>query len=772
MLRLQATAGPYAAIPAYALVTPDQAESSLGRNAADEFDDEDYGGLDREQNEENTALIGVALNAENYPYACMAPPAASMMTEAAAFGLHPPMLPPGELTAGSFRLTDAADTTLSAKDAARNVLRRSLAAQKRKFVQEALSAEGGRTLETEVAYLDPTQRVAYDVVTQWALRMVGWRRELAVDPPSSEEMAGWRERLDFLLLGTAGSGKTHTVKCIVQRVRQIFRNYDAVLACAHTGVASANIGGGASTIDSIFKLRGSDPNADLDGRSLDEFIATFQDVELVVIDEISMVSAYQLEMIHRRLQQLRKAVCRSLRREDWATCDASYGGVGMLKIGDFAQLAPVMSTSLLPGAKVQESSGSPNHGRACCGQRRFKEPTHVLRLRRIHRQLGADPYKESTMRLRDAAMTLEDHKLWQQHELTETTAGPTWEDSENLEERALHLVVEKAICGRINGKSLRRRVEPTAASPDAAGPVDPESNVVLPIAESWRQWAVKIKAHHNRPGTAAKKAEEFRQLRSTSHLCLGAPVMLTQNSLWDEHTVSLSLINGARGTVVAILYPEREACRVDGLDVPGGWPCGTENCPLPDFVVVNFPDYQGSAFFGCNLPRTWVPVPAAQVRHETRKTQFRVGMPLKLCWALTVHKSQGLTCKEGIVVDLSQADANGRNPIAAAGVAFVAWTRAVTWSRVAFRSLPTLANFIAIRQGPQFQRRQEFEAWADTKHDELMTKRGVTADDELKRAILSYRIVCRTAVDAGIGPGVRVACPYARGHGVACVRHV
>ena len=152
------------------------------------------------------------------------------------------------------------------------------------------------------------------------------------------------------------------------------------------------------------------------------------------------------------------------------------------------------------------------------------------------------------------------------------------------------------------------------------------------------------------------------------------------------------------------------------------------------------------------------------MRHDSRKSLVRVGVPLKLSWALTVHKSQGLTCKEGVVVDMTVVKA-GRNPIATPGIAFVAWTRAVTWSHVAFRSLPPLEQFMAIRNRPEFKRRQEFEEWADGKHDELMLKRGITPEKELQSAILSHRPVCRARQSCG---SVQ-ACPWrVRLGGVIC----
>ena len=96
-----------------------------------------------------------------------------------------------------------------------------------------------------------------------------------------------------------------------------------------------------------------------------------------------------------------------------------FGDVGVLIMGDFAQLPPVVSSSLLEGMPVQEGVNSNLRFLALKGRRYLSEFKDVLRLRRIHRQEGADPYKESTMRLRDAAQTQEDYDLWHEHSLDE-----------------------------------------------------------------------------------------------------------------------------------------------------------------------------------------------------------------------------------------------------------------------------------------------------------------------------------------------------------------
>ena len=93
--------------------------------------------------------------------------------------------------------------------------------------------------------------------------------------------------------------------------------------------------------------------------------------------------------------------------------------------------------------------------------------------------------------------------------------------------------------------------------------------------------------------------------------------MYTQNFLWNVHVVSLGLMNGARGTVVAILYKPTGQQRVNDVEAPVGFPDGPRKCPLPNLVVVNFPDYKGDPFFK-DLPSTWVPVPVIKTHGKQR----------------------------------------------------------------------------------------------------------------------------------------------------------
>ena len=86
-------------------------------------------------------------------------------------------------------------------------------------------------------------------------------------------------------------------------------------------------------------------------------------------------------------------------------------------VGDFGQLPPIGDASLIMPNKGQSR-------RAAAGQRLFNLFEEVVRLRRIYRQKGKSIFKDSTLRLRDAAMTFEDYELWQKHDLSSDIFAP------------------------------------------------------------------------------------------------------------------------------------------------------------------------------------------------------------------------------------------------------------------------------------------------------------------------------------------------------------
>jgi uncharacterized coiled-coil protein SlyX len=144
-------------------------------------------------------------------------------------------------------------------------------------------------------------------------------------------------RKNLFLTGRAGTGKTTFLKNVLTSTT---KNYMVV---APTGVAAINAGG--TTIHSLFQfpLTAFTP----DGQTVDFNIATnrpglakhiryradkaklFRALELLVIDEISMVRADLLDAIDFALRRVRGV-------------DHPFGNVQLLVIGDLFQLAPVV----------------------------------------------------------------------------------------------------------------------------------------------------------------------------------------------------------------------------------------------------------------------------------------------------------------------------------------------------------------------------------------------------------------------------------------------
>lgn len=133
------------------------------------------------------------------------------------------------------------------------------------------------------------------------------------------------------LTGGAGVGKSYTITELIHHYRT--QTDEQVVALGSTGVSAVNIGG--FTIHSFFVFGISNNFEELDqhdkrSRSrLSELKKILKATDLIIIDEISMVSASIMEMIHYRLSSM------------------NYTGK-LLFVGDFFQLPPVQKQNQDP----------------------------------------------------------------------------------------------------------------------------------------------------------------------------------------------------------------------------------------------------------------------------------------------------------------------------------------------------------------------------------------------------------------------------------------
>lgn len=129
------------------------------------------------------------------------------------------------------------------------------------------------------------------------------------------------ENSNLFITGGAGSGKTTLTRAIIDRYQ---KEGKSVARLASTGMAATLIGG--QTLHSFFDLGIANSQEELERNGKLEpakkFIKLIRSMQLIVIDEISMVGAQLLDMIRLRLLQ------------------AEFSG-RLIVVGDFLQLPPV-----------------------------------------------------------------------------------------------------------------------------------------------------------------------------------------------------------------------------------------------------------------------------------------------------------------------------------------------------------------------------------------------------------------------------------------------
>jgi len=131
---------------------------------------------------------------------------------------------------------------------------------------------------------------------------------------------------NLFLTGAAGTGKSFTIKSIINYIENKNLNYGLT---AMTGCAAVLIGG--QTIHS-FLYMGISKNLDDIYKNLEKYKGTLfklKKLQVLIIDEISMMDEETFEIINKLLMKIKGS-------------SRVFGGVQMILVGDFYQLPPVI----------------------------------------------------------------------------------------------------------------------------------------------------------------------------------------------------------------------------------------------------------------------------------------------------------------------------------------------------------------------------------------------------------------------------------------------
>ena len=286
-----------------------------------------------------------------------------------------------------------------------------------------------------------------------------------------------------------------------------------------------------------------------------------------------------------------------------------FGGVSVILVGDPAQLPPVGGTPL--HGSMENDFG---------GKAAYKSFKHVIKLEEVKRQavkegdVDQQRFVDILSEMREGICSLESWNFLQ----TRTPENIT--DFEERFEEAVRLFSTNEKVDEYNTRKLIKLGQPITL----------------------------IKAKNKTKAGQKWSSDKFGGLKNELYLAVGAKVTLTSN-IWG----ACGLTNGGKGTIKDIVY------------LPGSLP----NIDQPSFILVHFPDYTGRQFLQVDRnDQLWNCIPVAPITvfsddYRQSRTQF----PLRLAYAMTIHKSQGKTL-ELVVVDLGTTEMTQ-------GLTFVALSR-------------------------------------------------------------------------------------------------
>ncbi len=386
--------------------------------------------------------------------------------------------------------------------------------------------------------------------------------------------------LNLFLTGKAGTGKTTFLKYLREN------SFKKMVVAAPTGVAAINAGG--VTLHSlfqlpfvpfipVFKLNGGydDSDTTVNRNSLlsktrlqGEKLNLLRSLELLVIDEASMVASHTVDAID--------TILRSIRRNH----KTPFGGVQVLFIGDMYQLQPVVKNEEWNFLKDYYNSI-------------FFFDSVVLRenlpvtieLKEIHRQKDQQ-FVDVLNEVRNNCLSRENFEL-----LNTRLMDPHFDDDEGY----ITLTTHNYQSDNINQRKLKQ------------------------LDASSVRFKAEIKGDY---------PEHLYPADAELELKVGAQVMFLKNDTEEKKYFNgkLGVITRLTDSVVEVL------CKDESIE-----------------IEVERHEWKNMSY---KLDKTTGEIAEEELGSFTQ-------YPLRLAWAITIHKSQGLTFDK-LIIDSAKAFANGQ----------------------------------------------------------------------------------------------------------------
>ncbi|XP_052129226.1 uncharacterized protein LOC127750779 [Frankliniella occidentalis] len=287
--------------------------------------------------------------------------------------------------------------------------------------------------------------------------------------------------------------------------------------------------------------------------------------------------------------------------------DKDFGGLMVILLGDIKQLPSVKDNPFF--SKTQKSLLG-KEGKALINN--FEK---VFVLKTSHRQANDQSFLNLLDKMSDMQMSSEDYRLL----TSRFTYNVSVKEKDSFED-ALRLFATKDEVKQYNIEKLAQLKDDSTGTP----------NPVL-----------KIPAKHNCSQASKESTDSAEGLEKDIFLAKGCKIMLKSN-VWLTH----KLCNGTTGTVHDILFHPQK---------------GT-----PSVILCNFPSYDGPSI----IPGTKLVPIKAVLKSWTNSNGInctRFQFPITLCYACSIHKSQGMTLEKA-VINIGKSDFS-------LGLSYVAFSR-------------------------------------------------------------------------------------------------
>lgn len=384
-----------------------------------------------------------------------------------------------------------------------------------------------------------------------------------------------------LLTGEPGSGKTHTVNAYVTWLRS--HGIEPAIT-ASTGIAATHLGGMTIHAWSGIGVHKFLTDADVDAIASKEHVARrLAKTQVLIIDEVSMLSGNVLTMVDRVLREVRGG-------------ERAFGGVQVVLVGDFFQLPPVGGRGEDPSFAFESDA--------------FKALNPLsLYLSEQHRT-GDTALERILANIRNGTADESDVSRLMTREAEEMEVG----------DDVPRLFTHNADVDRINEEKLR-------ALPGNSKIFRMEGSGAPVLIESLKRGCLS-------PETLTLKEN--------------AVVMFTKNNPVAGY------MNGTLGLVV-------------------GFERGT------NYPIVELRDGRRLSV----VPQDWAVEEGGKIRAKIAQ------LPLRLAWAITIHKSQGQSL-DAAAIDLSRAFEYGQGYVALSRLRTLDGLHLLGWHEHAFNIHPTV----------------------------------------------------------------------------------